>query len=316
MKTHEEIYQSAIERRNSYQAKRARIIRGVTLSAACFAVVAVAVIGVRGMRLGKSADAADIKSTDDIEYIVNYGGSERNEAGSASGIVTDSSLVSQNPGNTENYETSVANEENIRAGAPGKPGPDKTGDKEGGYQYSGGVAIPATPDVMGAKPGVVTTGEKITDAEAKAYFDENRQSIVNSLSASGVSADNIMIEEKGYSHVSYDGTEGKPLELRQNFRDYLIYNGDELVSIYTLTKEDGKLYGSPAFGGPWFPDYNNYLKAHRGQKLLYVYAGFMEIIIAPDNTYVNPIGTDISEFMKGIDKPYEYFYAEGATYTP
>jgi len=83
MKTHEEIYQSAIERRNSYQAKRARIIRGVTLSAACFAVVAVAVIGVRGMRLGKSADAADIKSTDDIEYIVNYGGSERNEAGGA-----------------------------------------------------------------------------------------------------------------------------------------------------------------------------------------------------------------------------------------
>lgn len=307
MKTHEEIYQSAIERRNSYQAKRARIIRGVTLSAASFAVVAIAVLGVRGMRLDKASDAADVKSTDEIEYAVNYGDSERNEAEGASGIVTDSSLVSQNPGDTENYETSVASSENTLTGAA---------DKDGGFEYSGGVAIPATPDVMGAKPGVVTTGEKITDAEAKAYFDENRQSIVNSLYASGVNADNIRIEEKGYSHVSYDGTEGKPLELRQNFRDYLIYNGDELVSIYTLTKEDGKLYGSPAFGGPWFPDYNNYLKAHRGQKLLYVYAGFMEIIIAPDNTYVNPIGTDISEFMKGIDKPYEYFYAEGATYTP
>lgn len=305
MKTHEEIYQSAIERRNSYQAKRARIIRGVTLSAASFAVVAIAVLGVRGMRLGKASDAADVKSTDEIEYAVNYGDSERNEA--KGGIITDSSLVSQNPGNTENYETSVASSENTPTGAA---------DKDGGFEYSGGAMIPATPDVMGANPGVVTTGEKITDAEAKAYFEENKQSIVNSLSASGVSTDNIRIEEKGYSHVSYDGAEGKPLELRQNFRDYLIYNGDELVSIYTLTKEDGKLYGSPAFGGPWFPDYNNYLKAHRGQKLLYVYAGFMEIIIAPDNTYINPIGTDISEFMKGIDKPYEYFYAEGATYTP
>ena len=186
-------------------------------------------------------------------------------------------------------------------------------------EYSGGnhgPVIPVIPAHAGAKEGINVTGEKITDAEAKAYFDENGASITSALAASGVPADNIRISEKGYSHISYDGTEGKQLELRQNFRDYIVYNGDSIVAIVTLCKENGKLYNTPAFGAPWFSAYNSYLNAHKGQKLLYVYAGPWELIIAPDGTYASPNGSDVTSCLEGVKNPYQYFYSEGATYTP
>ena len=148
-----------------------------------------------------------------------------------------------------------------------------------------------------------------------AYLRENTW-IGSALAAGGVSADDITYSETGYCHVSYDGTEGKPLEVRESFRDYLAYNDGKLIAIITVTKENGKLSASPAFGGPWFGKYDAFLKGHKGEKLLYVYAGWMEIIITPDNRYVNPQGTDVSAYFAGVENPYAYFYNEAATYTP
>ncbi len=193
---------------------------------------------------------------------------------------------------------------------------DGSGRIYGGDTVSGGAMIPVVPALTGAEPGVKAVGEKITDKEAQEYLALNKASIVSSLSASGVPADNITFSTAGYCHVSYDGTEGKQLEVRENFRDYLVYSSDKLIAIYTVTKENGKLSGTTAFGGPWFDDYNSFLKAHKGEKLLYVYAGYMEIIITPDNKCYNPQGKDVSDYLEGVPNPYEYFYSDSATYTP
>ena len=122
------------------------------------------------------------------------------------------------------------------------------------------------------------------------------------------------------------GAEGKSFEIRQNYRDYLVYIGEEeeLAAIITLFKENGELYDTPMFGAAWFEGYGEYLKEHKGEKLIYVYASWYEIIIAPDNTYFNPMGVDYnaqglnitSKYLEGVDKPYEVFYHEAATYTP
>lgn len=212
-----------------------------------------------------------------------------------------------------------------RAGAPWKQDPseataaipgDGAGIGNGGEQeWSGGWCIPARPDAAGAKAGVKTVGEKITDAEAKAYLHENTW-IGSALTASGVQADEITYSETGYCHVSYDGVEGKPLEVRQNFRDYLAYNDGRLIAIITITKENGKLSATPAFGGPWFDEYDAFLRAHKGEKLLYVYAGWMEIVITPDGKCRNPQGADVSAYTEGLDDPYAYFYSDAATFTP
>ena len=176
----------------------------------------------------------------------------------------------------------------------------------------GGWYIPGPP----ATNEIDLVGEKITEEEAAKFFEENRASIASSLSASGIAADDIRISDTGYCHISYNGGADKNLEIRQNFRDYLVYNGDRLVAIVTLTKDNGLLSSTPAFGGEWFDDYNEFLNQHKGQELVYLYAGWMEIIISPDNTCTNPMGQDISEYLKGIENPYERFYNENAVYVP
>ena len=188
-------------------------------------------------------------------------------------------------------------------------------DESGGDGYGGnigGVRIPALPQDR----TIQYTGEAITDAEAAAYFRENTW-LQSALGSSGVDADGIRFASHGYCHVSYDGTEGKPLEVRRNFRDYLVWNGKgDLIAIVTLTKENGALSDTPAFGGPWFSDYNAFLKAHKGEALVFVYAGWMELVLTPDGGVYNPQGTDVSRYLEGVKNPYEIFRCDEASYTP
>ncbi len=178
--------------------------------------------------------------------------------------------------------------------------------------YSSYFFIPAVPQ----NREIAAVGEAITDTEAQAYFEENKTSILGALSSSGVPIDSVRISKKGYCHISYTGAEGESLELVQNSRDYLVHNGDELIAIVTLFKLDGEIFNTPSFGASWFDDYNDYLKAHEGERLVYVYAKYAEIIIAPDNTCYNPMGLDAPRYLEGIDNPYELFYNESAVYTP
>ena len=163
---------------------------------------------------------------------------------------------------------------------------------------------------------IAAVGEEITDGEACEYFAENSAWIIDSLAASGVDTENIKISEKGYSHVSYDGVMGKSFEVKLNFRDYLVYNGDELVAMVTLVKQNGEISATPSFGAKWFEGYADYLRAHSGEELVYVYAGCVEIIVAPDDTCYIPLGYDVSWYIGALENPYETFYHEAAIYIP
>ena len=123
--------------------------------------------------------------------------------------------------------------------------------------------------------------------------------------------------DHGYCHVSYDGTEGKPFEMHRNFRDYLVWNSKgELIAIVTLTKENGALSATPAFGGPWFADYNAFLRRHKGETLVFVYAGWVELVLTPDGGVYNPQGTDVSRYLEGVENPYAIFQCDAASYVP
>ena len=188
-------------------------------------------------------------------------------------------------------------------------------EESGGDSYEGnigGVRIPALP----RDRTIQYTGEAISDEEAAAYFKENAW-LQSALGSSGVDADGLRYADHGYCHVSYDGTEGKPLEVRRNFRDYLVWNGKgDLIAIVTLTKENGALSDTPAFGGPWFGDYNAFLRRHKGEALVFVYAGWMELVLTPDGGVYNPQGTDVSRYLEGVKNPYEIFRCDEASYTP
>ncbi len=182
-------------------------------------------------------------------------------------------------------------------------------------------------------------GEKITDEEARDYFNKNSASLASSLTASGVElaevyyeadcdgtqvicAKDSLVIRKGYCRVSYDGNtdESKPgLTVKQNFMDFHVYNADRLVAIVTLVKENGLIYGTPAFGASWFDSFDKALRKYSGQKVLFLYAGAMAFAIAPDGKVIHPQGYENSVKDSGLDKfpnAYQWFYNEQCVYTP
>ena len=180
-----------------------------------------------------------------------------------------------------------------------------------GDPIEGGVNLDMPPQSNVIK----FVGERLTDEEARLYFEENSAWIRNALGESGVQVNDFRILDKGYPHINYEGG-GKELEVRQNFRDYLAYSGDQLVAIITLVKEDGKLYATPAFGGPWFDSYNELLKAHAGEKLIYLYYGITEVVLLPDGSAVNPMGYSVKQFFEWVKDPYAWFFNEEVVYVP
>lgn len=293
MKNYNEIANRVLLRRDEYdetQKIKKKNITHISSLISCFVVVAIFGIGIW------QGDWFDFNSLP----IVNPSSQEGNNDETTNNTTQDQSTNQSTIPPTEQILT-VQNTD-----------PPDSGIVDLGGEVADGWFIPALP----SDRDINITGEAITDAEAQEYFSKNQDSIIGSLSSSGVSSDSIKISEKGYCHVNYDGEEGKSFELRQNYRDYLVYNENELVAIITLWKEGGEISNTPSFGARWFDDYNAYLQTHKGEKLVYAYAGWFEIIIAPDNTYFNPMGHDVSQYLDGVEKPYEMFYHEAATYIP
>lgn len=303
MKSYNEIAESVLSRRNEFEEKQ-KIIRKKLMRTAgvigCFVVAVIAVaVGVQSRGTGRPG--------------ITFQNPPPGYWNTTETPTTNPTTASQNTNPTTTEIPTTA-----------QPTFYNEGDQSSGGDIGSLWFIPALPFDRSFE----VTGEKITDEEAKAYFDEHRESIISSLSASGVPMENVdvRIAEKGYCHVYYDGTEGKSFEIRQNYRDYLVYIGEEeeLAAIITLFKENGEIHDTPMFGAAWFEGYGDYLKEHKGEKLVYIYASFYEIIIAPDNTYFNPMGIDFNsaglditgKYLEGVEEPYKVFYHEAAIYTP
>ena len=166
---------------------------------------------------------------------------------------------------------------------------------------TGGFFIPCTP-LAGST--VIANGQRITDEEAKEYFAKTKGSLTSALSASGVDTANMRIAEHGYSHISFDGTEGEHYIIKENFRNYLVWSDDKLIAIVTLIKENDVITDCPAFGGTWFDAYNDFLNAHKNEELTFFYAANKELIVTPDNTVYAPVltphGYNAEEYFPGL----------------
>lgn len=177
-------------------------------------------------------------------------------------------------------------------------------------------AGPGPDDTFGGPPtvdfkevtGFIVTGEPIGDAEAKAYFAEHMDSLLSSLISSGVNAWGAQVKYPGYSHMTLDKTG----DVRRNFRDYQLWVDNSLIAIVTLSKQDGEIYATPAFGAPWFSSFASFLLLHRGEKLLCFYNGFMELFLTPENELYAPL--DATMENTGLD--YDTLYCDEIVLIP
>lgn len=187
-----------------------------------------------------------------------------------------------------------------------------TDGKDNGDGISNGNAV----SVPISNSSIKVTGEEIKDEEVKEYFQENKDRIISVYSDDNEDENSIKISDQGYFHITYTEDDENNFEIKQNYRDYLVYSERELVGIVTLYKEKGKIYDTPSVGGKWFENYDAFLKSHTGEKLLYIYVGMTEIIITPDNTCYNPLGLDVTSCFEGIENPYDTFFNEKAVFVP
>lgn len=325
MKTYEETVKSVFEKsavvEKEQAVKKKRTVKAAVVCGS-FLIVAGCVLGFlkSGNSNGKELVIPENSNTADVLPSVNEETTKSSETAlkqepengeqeeyQASPSVTKNSLQTT----TASTEQIKGEEQKSSDGLQKETKKDADNEKSYGDGVFGGFFIPCVP-----QGEVVTEGEAITDEEAKRYFEENT-SIISALSSSGVQTENLKIAEKGYCHVSYSGVENEKLTVKVNHRDYLVYSNDSLVAIITLFRdESGKIFDSPAFGAPWFDEYNNFLCCHKNEKLLYVYAGSAEIVITPENEILNPLGLDAERYFEGIENPYERFYNENAVYVP
>ena len=342
MKTCEETVAAVLKRRDQYkkeQERKRKQARRIAIPAVCCLAAAAIVLGVRSAlpKNGPAEIPAPQSAPKDqnpgaeysaVSYETQAPGGEAVPSLAAGTVVSE--VIPSNAGAAVSIpepepapQPAPEPAEKTQPAPPEASVPSKAGESSAAPQpetvdegiRSGGMYfnIPVLPE----NREIAVVGERITDGEAAAYFAENSAAIKNALSASGVPTDSMRIAEKGYSHVCYTGAQGERLEARVNFRDYPVYNGETLTAIVTLYKENGAICNTPAFGTAWFADYGAFLAAHRGEELVYVYAGNAEIVLLPDGGMYSPLSGIVPEYyMAGTDDPYALFYCPDAVYVP
>lgn len=205
--------------------------------------------------------------------------------------------------------------ESVKSGADGNSGYDENASESSkGETYGDETGFFCLP-VFPTKDGIKYSGEKITDEEAGEYFSQNTW-LVSALTASGVETDKIKISETGYCHTSFTGQENEQLFVKLNFRDYPVFNGDSLIAIITLVKENGKISATPSFGATWFEKYGSFLNAHKGEKLIMAYAGACEFIVTPDGEIADFSGGNLKNEYGNVANIYEKLYCPESVYVP
>ena len=178
------------------------------------------------------------------------------------------------------------------------------------------------PNEAGGVNGKINVLEKLTivgqeytisNDEAVEYLNNAKNSIKNDLKACGIPVSQFEIKETGYSHIR-TGDDGNSMAV--NWRDYLAYDGDRLVAIIQVTKEETGLKHFLSFGGTWFSRYEKLLQQYKGTELAYIYIGDVEAFITPNNEVVPLMDIDVSSTLEQDLQYYEYFKTQYNVYIP
>jgi hypothetical protein len=313
MKTYEELARGALARAKEKKKKRNRRIR---ICASAFAAVIAVTAAVLIRRLPQTAPAketvpnaapavSEAAPESVVESVAGEGQPETAQhstvAGTTEAAVPDETMPSSTAAVSAGPSGANATE-NAAAGVT-----DPAEKTDGAGEIFGGekAGLPAQVN------GFVYTGEPITDEEAAAYFSANLDAVLSSLTASGVSARGARVRYPGYSHMTLNETG----DVRLNYRDYQLWVDQSLVAVVTLYRLDGELHATPSFGAPWFASFAAFLRQHAGEKLLFFYNGFTELVLTPANEVYDPVGERYETGdVPGLD--YERLYCEEIAFMP
>ena len=158
-----------------------------------------------------------------------------------------------------------------------------------------------TPSAVPSGLPIVRTGTEhaVDDAAGRAHLVEMLPGLRATLAASGVPTASLTVSAHGYSHLKVTETEAV---LAVDFRDYLLWDGDALAAIVTVTGEADGMHVYLAFGGAAFADYAALLHRYAGQELAMLYLGELEAVLTPDGTLLSLPGEDLTARIEALDE--------------
>lgn len=152
----------------------------------------------------------------------------------------------------------------------------------------------------------------LSDNEGYAFLQSHKDAIINDLRISGVAVPDITFT-KGYSPVR-TGDSGNSVAV--NWRTYLAFNGEDLVAIIEMSKDEQGLHYGLAFGGLGFAYYAQLLETYRGEELVFLYIGEVIAFVTPDNEVVPVADLDLTDVVEPNYPYYQYFKTPYNTFTP
>ncbi|MBR6939415.1 MAG: hypothetical protein IKH65_01255 [Clostridia bacterium] len=345
MKTHNEMFENVIARRDEYEVKhRQAVKRNIGLTAAALGLVLAVGIGAAyaksDTRIGKTQGAESGKEetvnsisdenygTDNPEYetsVADYSAEYDHEYSTSLSPEDESAIKEKEKIKSEATQTeefilageyhTVKNDEKQTDTGATQISQIPDGDTGGNKAYSGATGYyKITPEIING-PAIKTEGTPITDREAEEYIKTNAKSLVQGIAFDSQygGRGEYSICTKGYGHVSID--EKGTRTFKADFIDCPILRNGKIVGIVTLFRDDidnSKIYSSVSYGGR-YSALQKALDENPGEDLVFVYDGMApEIIISKDNEmYFNP---GHAEYVEGYDY-YSAFRTEGNTFS-
>lgn len=325
MKTNEEMAASVLARiqteKSELNRKRKQYI---TLGSVALCLAAVAAVGgmmcSRPVQAAASVDKSFSKQAQNEELFA-LTDAEGNPLPAASDVPTAQGEAVDETAAAPASATKVTAEvtsaqstaENAKADSGTVPADETVGEDEkkesSNADKSGGNVSKAS--VEGINPTLMNfcvklQGEMLTPTEGADYIKKNAVSNASALRADPIiGPGELQFSTVGYRHLTYSEEEG--LFVNTAFMDYPVFRNGQVIAVVTVYKDNGKVYGCPAYGGPGLAQLNKALDADPDSDVVFIYYGECpEAFITKDNTfYFNPVsipvvkGNDYYSFFKG-----------------
>ena len=304
MKTHEEMLESVLRRRDEYEIKKYKRNKALISATAGVCSLAIVIFGVtlysRSNAPGKSQETAPAMNMadalsdgihetliDDVIIETNTSESNNTEGEKATQAIMIEETTSVITATTKPVKTNTANTETATA-KPESADEIKAeaGDRDAALPYISGVNI-------------ALKGETITDAELKAYIKKNAEYMVASV-AFDLGKGEYRVCTKGYRPLTVSTKDG--LFINTGFVDCPITKDGKIVAVVTVYKDNGVLYDSVAYGGRGFATIQRAFDENPDEDLVFIYVNEVpEVIITKENKmYFIPSAI-------GFNKKYDYY---------
>ena len=184
--------------------------------------------------------------------------------------------TSENANSSKSYSSSDYDDEDSSA-ASGDSDIDNAGEYDGGNQ---GGTMQGTLKIEDAK--IINGDNSLSEDEAENYFDDNGFQAISYILPSRMGLDELDTSASLYGFSYLDITSDPEIDVSTKY--YLIFNGDDVFAITSLTKvSDGLRQNSTSFP-EWIDELDAFLKEHTGEDVAFVRFKSRIYCIAPDNS--------------------------------